>query len=164
MRKPVRTSPELSLAVQYATDAPALPRWRIRRWVQRTLQDARASKEFDKVMLTIRIVDAAEGRQLNKDYRHKDYATNVLTFPYEPMPAEAQTCVADIVLCEPVLAHEANEQTKKYLDHAAHLCIHATLHALGYDHEDESEAAEMEDLETTILGKIGIADPYRDKA
>ena len=155
-------SPELSLAVQYESPAPELPRWKLRRWVLRALEGvAQARKGSEKpgaVALTLRLVDAEEGRDLNRSFRGKDYATNVLTFAYGTDPGG--TAAGDIVLCVPVLRREAAEQGKQLLHHAAHLVVHGVLHALGYDHVDAGEALEMEALEAHILSKMGIADPY----
>ena len=158
---------ELSLSVQYATPAPELPRWRLRRWVQRAVAGVLASEadagmpnRFRAAALTIRLVDAEEGRSLNHEFRQKDYATNVLTFEYGIDPDGV--AAGDIVLCLPVLHQEAAAQHKTVLDHAAHLTIHGVLHALGYDHIDPDEAADMEALETEILADMSIADPYQE--
>lgn len=159
-------SPELSLSIQYAADAPELPRWRIRRWVERALLQAFAVRERShlpaaearSVSLTLRCVDEAEGRELNQAYRSRDYATNVLTFEYGIDP---EGCIhGDIVLCIPVLHREAEAQHKPLLHHAAHLTTHGVLHALGYDHIDLDEARVMEALETAILAAQHIPDPY----
>ncbi|HEY9278426.1 MAG TPA: rRNA maturation RNase YbeY [Eoetvoesiella sp.] len=152
----------LALAVQYGTAMPELPRWRLRRWVQHALnavvaQDA--AQGLRGAALTLRLVDAEEGRELNRQFRDKDYATNVLTFEYGLDPDG--TLNGDIVLCVPVLRREAQEQDKTLLDHAAHLTIHGVLHSLGYDHIDIDDALEMETLETEILKKMGIANPYQ---
>ena len=159
---------ELSLSVQYATPTPQLPRWRLRRWVQRTLDTAltgetlaaseEAQAEISAVALTLRFVDAEEGRLLNQQFRERDYATNVLTFEYGLDPDG--TLGGDIVLCVPVLQTEAKEQSKTLLDHAAHLTVHGVLHSLGYDHLEPDEALAMEALETRILATMGIANPY----
>ena len=110
-----------------------------------------------KGMVTVRIVDLDEGRALNRDYRKKDYATNVLTFDY----AHAPVVVADLVLCAPVVEQEAREQGKTLQAHYAHLLVHGTLHAQGWDHEtSEADAQEMEAYETAILQELGYADPY----
>lgn len=156
--------PELSLSVQYAVPAPELPRWRIRRWVQQALNAAAAdqapgSPTLRAAEFTLRLVDADEARELNSSYRERDYATNVLTFEYGTDPGG--TARADIVLCLPVLHAEAQEQNKPLLHHAAHLVIHGVLHALGYDHLTPEEADHMEGLETTLLAKLGIRDPYQ---
>ena len=160
MKKPVsKPGPELSLSVQYAAPAESLPRWRLRRCVQAALAAAPYNPDIARMNLTIRLVNADEGRELNQQFRNRDYATNVLTFEYGVQPDAG--LMADIVLCLPVLHQEAQEQHKKVLAHAAHLTIHGVLHALGYDHQDEYEAQEMETLETHILAKLGFTDPYR---
>ncbi|WP_017524361.1 rRNA maturation RNase YbeY [Pusillimonas noertemannii] len=150
---------ELSLAVQYAEPAPQLPRWRLRRWVRRSLDVAGGTLPgLRAAALTLRLVGQEEGRELNLQYRERDYATNVLTFEYGMDPEG--TVAGDIVLCLPVLEREAREQGKTLLNHAAHLTVHGVLHALGHDHLDAAEAREMEALETRILETLGIADPY----
>jgi probable rRNA maturation factor len=151
---------KLSLSVQYPDPRlqEALTRPKVRRWAQAAL--------FAPAELTIRFVDAGEGQALNRDYRGKDYATNVLTFAYdegEELDDDAPTR-ADIILCTDVLQREAAEQKKSVEEHAAHLIVHGVLHAQGYDHEDDEEASEMEGLETEILASLGLADPYGDDA
>ncbi|WP_211453317.1 rRNA maturation RNase YbeY [Collimonas antrihumi] len=153
---------KLSLSVQYPDPRlqDSVPRPQLRRWVQAAL--------LAPAELTIRFVDAEEGRTLNRDYRGKDYATNVLTFAYSEDQNEDQgedngITRADIVLCTDVLEREAKEQGKTPVEHAAHLVVHGVLHAQGYDHEDDEEAAEMEDLEIEILGKLGWPNPYADR-
>ncbi len=143
---------KLSLAVQYATSAQSLPtRPQFRRWIKAALQcDAQ---------IALRIVDEAEGRALNKNFRGKDYATNVLTFVYDD--ADAQPLCGDIVICAPVVKKEAREQNKNLHAHYAHLAIHAALHLQGYDHGNKADAAAMESLETALLVKLGYADPYQ---
>ena len=154
---------KLSLSVQFADArlAEALPRPSIRAWVKASL--------FASAELTIRFVDAEEGRALNRDYRGKDYATNVLTFAYDEAGNDAyaesevsDTVHADIVLCTDVLLSEAAERKLPVQQHAAHLIVHGILHAQGYDHEEDAEATEMENLETEILAGLGIADPYAE--
>lgn len=155
--------PDFTLSVQYAVEAAALPRWRLRRWVGRALAFALAPPEpraGSPVALTLRIVDAEEGRALNAAWRGRDAATNVLTFEYGADPSGL--ILGDIVLCLPVLEREASEQEKPLLHHAAHLVTHGVLHALGHDHIETDEAKRMEALETRILAAQGIADPYRD--
>jgi probable rRNA maturation factor len=140
----------LSLAVQYACTANGLPaRPRLRRWVA-------AALERDAVV-TLRFVDAREGRALNRAYRGKDYATNVLTFVYESGKAVA----GDIVLCVPVLRREARAQEKTLLAHCAHLTVHGLLHLQGYDHERSAEARRMEAREAALLARLRFAHPYR---
>lgn len=163
---PDSSVPNLGLAVQYATEVPELPRWRLRRWAKRAVESVFAEEaelletpRFQRVELTLRLVDAEEGRSLNQGYRERDYATNVLTFEYGIDPDGVAS--GDIVLCVPVLHREAQEQGKPLLAHAAHLTVHGVLHALGYDHLEEEEAEDMEALETRILASLDIADPYR---
>ena len=110
--------------------------------------------------VNILIVGAAEGRRYNREFRHRDYATNVLSFPYEPLPGEKSNLLGDLVICAPVVAREAAEQTKRPRDHWAHLTIHGVLHLLGHDHETDAQARKMEALETRILASFGIANPY----
>lgn len=155
--------PELSLAVQYGLAEPRLPRWRLRRWVERAVNAAAADGliEFSQAEFSLRLVGQAEGRRLNYDFRSRDYATNVLTFEYGVDPAG--TARGDIVMCVPVLIREAREQRKPLLAHAAHLTIHGALHALGYDHIKARDAKHMETLETAILANMGIDDPYTER-
>ena len=148
------TSRRLNLSVQYACREQGLPlRPQIRAW-------ARAALDADEIrggQITIRFVDANEGQALNRDYRGKDYATNVLSFPYETEPV---VC-GDLVLCPQVVAREASEQQKTLEAHYAHLIVHGLLHLQGYDHEaGPQDALEMEDLERRVLASLGYADPY----
>ena len=108
--------------------------------------------------ITIRVVNAAEGRNLNSAFRGKDFATNILTFSYHEAACEALR--GDLVLCAPVVAREARAQGKSLADHYAHLTVHGALHLAGYDHEQEAEAEIMEARETEILAALGVADPY----
>ncbi len=154
--------PPLALSLQIARfdgAAPhraALARHRVRRWLRHALGDAVQAAE-----ITVRVVDAEEGRQLNCDYRHKDYATNVLTFDYSGAPVLA----ADLVLCAPVVAREAAELGKPLAEHYAHLLVHGALHAQGWDHEtSEADAEAMEARETEILAGLGFSDPYAKPA
>ena len=110
--------------------------------------------------LSIRLVDSTEGRELNRQYRSKDYATNVLSFPVELPPGIKLPLLGDLVICAPVVAREAAEQDKKRRDHYAHLTVHGVLHLLGQDHEIETDAERMEAIERRILAGLGIADPY----
>ena len=109
--------------------------------------------------LNIVFVDAEEGRAMNAQYRHKDYATNVLTFDYQHEPE----AIADLVVCVPVLIKEAAEQNKTFEEHLAHLLIHGVLHAHGYDHMNEAEADVMEDKEIAALMRLGFDNPYEDR-
>jgi probable rRNA maturation factor len=110
--------------------------------------------------VNILVVDGRAGRRYNRRFRGRDYATNVLSFPYEPMPGEHSGLLGDLVVCAPVVAREAREQGKPARDHYAHLTIHGVLHLLGYDHEDDADAERMEALERRILATLGIPDPY----
>jgi probable rRNA maturation factor len=141
---------KLSLAVQYASDARKLPaRTQIRRWIKTALQrDANVA---------LRIVDEPEAQELNRTYRGKDYATNVLTFVYD----DVEPLSGDVVICAPVVAREAAAQHKDLLAHYAHLVIHAALHLQGYEHDNDADAAEMEALEIALMVKLGYPDPYR---
>ena len=147
---------KLTLSLQYADPRARahVTRPEVRRWAQAAL--------LAPAELTIRFVDAEEGRTLNRDYRGKDYATNVLTFAYTE-DEDAELTQADIILCTDVLEKEATEQGLTIGAHAAHLVVHGVLHAQGYDHEDDTEAAEMEALEIEILAGLGIANPYRER-
>lgn len=144
---------KLSLSVQYADPRlkDRLTRSLVRKWV--------ASALLSPAELTIRFVDADEGRALNREYRGKDYATNVLTFAYGE-DADDGPVQADIVLCTEVLLKEAAAQKKPLESHAAHLVIHGVLHAQGYDHENEEEAEEMESIEIEIMTRLGLGNPY----
>jgi probable rRNA maturation factor len=128
-----------------------------REWVNAALAGAKRRRQAE---LSIRIVDAAEGRELNRDYRGKDYATNVLSFPAELPPGVQLPLIGDLAICAPVVAREAAEQGKPPRHHWAHMTVHGVLHLLGYDHIVDAEAEAMEALETRILAKLGIADPY----
>ncbi len=145
----------LSLSLQFgnfpeaALHRAALPRHSVTRWIRHALaSDAE---------ITVRIVGTEEGQTLNRDYRGKDYATNVLTFDYTQEPV----VTADLVLCAPVVAREAQENGKTLQAHYAHLLVHGTLHAQGWDHEtSEEDAQEMEAYEIDILAGLGIDNPY----
>ena len=140
---------KLKLAVQYASILTNLPsRSQFRLW-------AKAAIRVD-TEATIRVVDEVEGRGLNKTYRGKDYATNVLTFPLTEEPH----LMGDIIICAHVVAAEALAQNKSLEAHYAHLTVHGILHLHGYDHEIEAQAELMESLETAIVSKLGYADPY----
>ena len=146
---------QLTLSLQFGKfeNAPlhrtALVRHTVRRWIRQALEN--------DAEITVRIVDTDEARSLNRDYRKKDYATNVLTFDY----AQEPVVIADLVLCAPVVAQEAKAQGKTLQAHYAHLLVHGTLHAQGWDHEtSQIDADEMEDYEIAILKEMGFRNPY----
>jgi probable rRNA maturation factor len=162
MQRRERPTPTLSLSIQYASKRPVPARDRVRRWVRAAI--AQLDEPARDYALTVRFVDVAEGRTLNRSFRDKDYATNVLTFPY---PGEndvaddvAGSVAADVVVCMPVVEKEARAQHKDVMDHCAHLVIHGTLHAAGHDHETTARADVMEALERVALARFRIADPY----
>jgi probable rRNA maturation factor len=145
-----------SVSVSYGLPRRGLPSAAsFRRWVALALGAHRGPAE-----LSIRVVSAPEGRRLNRDYRGKDYATNVLSFPVELPAGLSLPLLGDIVLCAPVIAREAREQGKSRPDHYAHLTVHGVLHLLGHQHEHPAQARRMERMETQLLETIGIADPY----
>ncbi len=142
--------PQLTLSLQFADPRHRahLPRHKVIRWIRAALE---APAE-----ITVRIVDAEEGQSLNRDFRQKDYATNVLTFDYSHEPV----VVADLILCAPVVEAEAGTEQVTLEARYAHLLVHGTLHAQGYDHEEDDEAQAMEARETEVLAGLGFADPY----
>jgi len=142
--------PELTLSLQFAdaSHREHLPRHKVTRWIRAALS---APAE-----ITVRVVDADEGRSLNREYRGRDYATNVLTFDYSREPV----VFADLILCAPVVAEEARKQKITIEAHYAHLLVHGTLHAQGHDHEADDDAQEMESLESEIVTGLGFKDPY----
>ncbi len=144
---------DLELSLQFADESHRahrahLPRHRVARWLRAALEVP--------AQITVRIVGAEEGRALNRDYRGKDYATNVLTFDYQREP----TVLADLVLCAPVVEREAREEGKTLAAHYAHLLVHGALHAQGHDHERLRDARRMEARESELLLALGHADPY----
>ena len=154
----------LDVAVGYAVPRKGVPAAAsFRRWVAAALEGR--IREAD---LAIRIVGSREGRALNRHYRGKDYATNVLSFPAdlpEGLPEGVRMpLLGDLVICAPVVAREAKEQRKPLAAHYAHLTVHGALHLLGWDHGDDVEAEAMEQLERGILAGLGVADPYRGNA
>jgi probable rRNA maturation factor len=146
------------LSVSYAVARSGVPSpASFRQWVAAALRGAKRRRPAE---VAIRIVGIDEGRALNRDYRHKDYPTNVLSFPAELPPGVDLPLIGDLAICAPVVEREAAEQHKRPRDHWAHLTVHGTLHLLGYDHLVDTEAEAMEALETRILAGLGIADPY----
>lgn len=142
----------------YVGPAPLPSRAQLERWLTAAADHFEFSRPPE---LTVRLVNDGEMRRLNRDYRHKDYATNVLSFPADAdLPTESQL-LGDLVIAADVVQREAAEQGKEPFAHWAHLCIHGFLHLLGYDHQHEEEAAEMEGLEIEILAQLAIANPYQ---
>jgi probable rRNA maturation factor len=141
---------ELRLSLQFAdaSHRALLPRHRVRRWLRASLSVP--------AQLTVRIVGADEGRELNRRFRRKDYATNVLSFGYQAEPV----VVADLVLAAPVVEREAREQGIDLAGHYAHLLVHGALHAQGLDHERPRDARQMEARESQVMRSLGFADPY----
>ncbi|MFP1805254.1 rRNA maturation RNase YbeY [Lonsdalea quercina] len=125
------------------------------RWLEAVLPQFQAESE-----VTIRIVDEAESHELNHTYRGKDKPTNVLSFPFEAPPEVELPLLGDLIICRQVVEQEAAEQEKTQEEHWAHMVVHGCLHLLGYDHIEDSEAEEMESLETEIMQGMGYADPY----
>ncbi len=144
----------LTLSLQFgklpkaALHRAALPRHRVARWLRHALSS--------DAEITVRIVDAPEGQELNREFRKKDYATNVLTFDYTLEPV----VTADLVLCAPVLEKEAEDQGKTLQAHYAHLIVHGALHAQGWDHELDEDARVMELRESEIMARLGFENPY----
>ena len=140
----------LQLSLQFAdtTDRALVTRPSVQRWLRAALERP--------AEITVRVVDAAEGQALNREFRGKEYATNVLTFDYAREPV----VVADLVLCGPVVRREADDQGIALLAHYAHLIVHGALHAQGYDHESDAEATVMERRESDLLRRLGFDDPY----
>ena len=146
---------ELTLSLQFgksiddvALHRATLGRSKVQRWIRHALQS--------DAEITVRVVGALEGQTLNRDYRQKDYATNVLTFDYTQEPV----VTADLVLCAPVVAAEAKEQGKTLEAHYAHLLVHGALHAQGWDHDEDEDAQVMELRETDIMHRLGFDSPY----
>lgn len=153
----------LEIDLQWAIDEQALPTLeQCQRWAEAALQDDNAYQEVEMV---VRIVDADESQELNRDYRGIDKPTNVLSFPFEQPPGllelgEELPYLGDLVICAQVVADEARTQNKSLESHWAHMIVHGTLHLQGFDHIDEIEAQEMEDLEREIMQDLGFDDPY----
>lgn len=158
-RKPSIRRPKLALWVRNEAGRRGVPlRPSFERWIA-AIPDVAALR--GRVELNILIVGEEAGREFNRRFRGRDYATNVLSFPWEPAPGEQARLLGDLVIAAPVVAREAAEQGKRARDHWAHLAIHGTLHLLGHDHEEDAEAERMEAIERQALAALGIADPYR---
>jgi probable rRNA maturation factor len=150
--KPERSAAKLELTVQTAVRSPGLPtKAELRRWLAAALQRSAA--------ITVRFVGTAEGRRLNREFRRRDYATNVLSFGYG-RPGRDDLLTGDLVLCAPVLRREARAQGKALAAHVAHLTVHGALHLQGHDHQQPRAAARMEAMERKILAGLGYPDPY----
>lgn len=151
----------IEVDIQYASAATNLPtEQQLLQWVTAALNGA---KQTEPVELTIRIVDTEEGQALNRDYRQRDYATNVLSFPFDADIELPVQLLGDLVICAPVVIREAAEQQKPALAHWAHMVVHGSLHLLGYDHIDDDDAVTMESLEVAIMAELGFANPYPDE-
>ncbi|MBL0027635.1 MAG: rRNA maturation RNase YbeY [Rhodanobacteraceae bacterium] len=151
-------SAPLTLHIRSDVDWKGLPAARsFRQWIELALKGANRRRAAE---VNVLITDADTGRALNRDFRGKDYATNVLSFPTDLPPEVKSPLIGDLAICAPVVAREAEEQGKRLRDHYAHMVIHGTLHLLGHDHVDDHDAERMEALETRLLAALGIADPY----
>ena len=144
---------DLQIASENIDGLPTLEQ--IEQWATAAVQP-----ESDDVEMTVRIVDEAESQALNRTYRAKDRPTNVLSFPFECPTEVSLPLLGDLVICRQVVEYEAAEQKKPLMAHWAHMVVHGSLHLLGYDHIDDSEAEEMESLETKIMQGLGFVDPY----
>lgn len=144
---------DLQIASENIDGLPTLEQ--IEQWATAAVQP-----ESDDVEMTVRIVDEAESQTLNRTYRAKDRPTNVLSFPFECPTEVSLPLLGDLVICRQVVEYEAAEQEKPLMAHWAHMVVHGSLHLLGYDHIDDSEAEEMESLETKIMQGLGFVDPY----
>ncbi|MGJ8526694.1 Endoribonuclease YbeY [Halomonadaceae bacterium LMG 33818] len=154
-------SSEPVVDLQVAVDFTPLPSEAdILQWLTIVLD---AHPDDDRNEITVRFVDEEESRELNHQYRGKDSSTNVLSFPFEAPPGMDIPLLGDLVISPHVVQQEANEQHKALEDHFAHMIIHGTLHLMGYDHIDDDEAEEMEQLERGLLARLGISDPYQEQ-
>ena len=161
-------SSDIQVDVQVAANVSNVPTGSdIRNWLEQVIAQV-GNDTARSIEISVKIVDEAEGRALNRQFRQKDSATNVLSFPLldaelPELPAEMPLAMGDIVICAPVVAREASEQGKNSLDHWAHMLVHGALHLFGYDHETEVEAQEMEMLEARILAVRGVENPYETR-
>ena len=149
---------DLQIASKNSEGLPTLEQFT--HWVETALAFEAQTEDFPETEMTIRIVDEEESQTLNREYRGKDYPTNVLSFPFEVPEGIELPLLGDLVICRQVMECEAKEQQISLASHWAHLAVHGTLHLLGYDHIEEAEAEEMEGLETQIMQKLGFEDPY----
>lgn len=149
---------DLQIASENSEGLPTLEQFT--HWVETALAFEAQTEDFPETEMTIRIVDEEESQTLNREYRGKDYPTNVLSFPFEVPEGIELPLLGDLVICCQVMEREAKEQQISLASHWAHLAVHGTLHLLGYDHIEEAEAEEMEGLETQIMQKLGFEDPY----
>lgn len=158
-------SSDIQVDVQVAANVSNVPTDSdIRNWLEQVIAQV-GNDTSRSIEISVKIVDEVEGRALNRQFRQKDSATNVLSFPLldadlPELPAELPLAMGDIVICASVVAREASEQGKNSSDHWAHMLVHGALHLFGYDHETESQAQEMEMLEARILAVGGVENPY----
>jgi probable rRNA maturation factor len=153
----VSTRLALAVSVQNHAGRKGVP---VARSFEQWVRAALAGRRTGRVEVGIALFGEAEAKRLNRDYRRKDHATNVLSFPYEPARGERSEMLGDLAICPAVVAREAREQGKAVRDHFAHLTVHGTLHLIGYDHEKARDAEHMEAIERRVLAGLGIADPY----
>ena len=157
---------ETVIDLQVASESTVLPtETQLQQWAAAAVNSAITGAEAEstpraEAEISIRIVDTEEGAELNHQWRNKDYATNVLSFPSDLPPELGLPLLGDLVICAPVVEREAKEQGKPSEAHWAHMTVHGTLHLLGYDHIEEGEAGVMESLEIAILAELGFSDPY----
>jgi len=160
----------IDVEVQYVSESENVPEEKqIQHWIESTLallKESEKRQEKERAEVVVRIVDREEGAQLNQQYRGKQGATNVLSFPFE-MPdiveeSGGMDLLGDLVICAPVVEEQAREQGKELFAHWAHMVVHGCLHLIGYDHQDSIEAEEMESLETRILTEMGYSKPYEN--
>ena len=149
---------DLQIASENSEGLPTLEQFT--HWVETALSFEAQTEDFPETEMTIRIVDEEESQTLNREYRGKDYPTNVLSFPFEVPEGIDLPLLGDLVIGRQVMEREAKEQQISLASHWAHLAVHGTLHLLGYDHIEEAEAEKMEGLETQIMQKLGFEDPY----
>jgi probable rRNA maturation factor len=153
----VKPFPGLGVFVQYRAGRKGVPAARsFGNWVRAALRGRHQGRRQVNIIL----FDERSAREINRRYRGRNHATNVLSWPYEPAPQETTGLLGDLVICPAVVAREAAEQGKPLRDHYAHLTVHGVLHLLGFDHQTPAEADRMEDLERRILAELDLPDPY----